>query len=191
MVRNIQDALAVVKGAYFQNTDPGAVGAGKMWIDTSSGPPFALSVRNITDTGWQDVGTVPAILIGGNAEGVALVIGTTDNNVLNFIVNSVIEATLASTGLTVTNDISAVGVTASGNIQGVDLNATGVFKVDGTQVVSNQGAAVAAVASADAPAQTAAYVQADVEAIRAVANEAKAQLNTLLARLRAHGLIAT
>jgi hypothetical protein len=104
---------------------------------------------------------------------------------------SVTGAISTNSTVTATGNIQGAGITATANIQGVDINATGVYKVDGTQVVGNQGTAVADVASADAPAQTAAYVQADVEAIRAVANEAKAQLNTLLARLRAHGLIAT
>jgi hypothetical protein len=54
--------------------------------------------------------------------------------------------------------------------QSGDLNITGVHKVDGTQVLGPQGAAVA-----DATG----------------AGDVVAQLNTLLARLRAHGIIAT
>ena len=55
-----------------------------------------------------------------------------------------------------------------------DVLATGVVKIDGTQVVGNQGAAVA-----NASGET------------TVDAEARAAINDLLPRLRAHGLIAT
>jgi hypothetical protein len=54
-----------------------------------------------------------------------------------------------------------------------------------------QGAAVADVASANAATQTAAYVQADVQSIATLAIDNKAQLNALLASLRAAGVIDT
>lgn len=41
---------------YEQDADPGAVGAGKYWLDTNSGPPLELWRRNGTDTGWDQVG---------------------------------------------------------------------------------------------------------------------------------------
>ncbi len=52
-----------------------------------------------------------------------------------------------------------------------------------------EAAAVSDVASADAPAQTGSYVQADVEAIRVLANENKQQLNALFAALRTSGVL--
>jgi hypothetical protein len=61
--------------------------------------------------------------------------------------------------------VSTTDVSVTGNV-----DVSGVYKVDGTQVVSNQGAAVA-----DA-----------TDAASAIT-----QLNAALARLRAHGLIAT
>lgn len=42
---------------YEQDADPGAVGAGKYWLDTNSGPPRALWRRNAGDSGWDSVGT--------------------------------------------------------------------------------------------------------------------------------------
>ena len=51
-----------------------------------------------------------------------------------------------------------------------DINVTGVYKVDGTQVVGNQGLAVANATST---------------------SDIVAQFNTLLSRVRTHGLIAT
>ncbi len=41
---------------YMQGTDPGAVGAGKYWIDTSGGSgSWELKVRNAADTGWETI----------------------------------------------------------------------------------------------------------------------------------------
>lgn len=43
---------------YVQDTDPGAVGAGKLWIDTSAGTGlWVTKVRNATDTGWEVAGS--------------------------------------------------------------------------------------------------------------------------------------
>jgi hypothetical protein len=44
--------------AYVAATDPGAVGAKKGWVDTSSGPPYQLYVRNSGNTSWDAVGIV-------------------------------------------------------------------------------------------------------------------------------------
>ena len=39
---------------YVQASDPGAVGAGKLWIDTSEGTgKWGLKIRNLTDDGWE------------------------------------------------------------------------------------------------------------------------------------------
>lgn len=51
---------------YVQVADPGAVGAGVCWYNTSSG---VLSVRNITDTGWDAVGAAPSGSAGGDLSG--------------------------------------------------------------------------------------------------------------------------
>lgn len=42
---------------YVQSGDPGAVGAGRYWVDTTTGPPYALKVRNSGDSGWDGVGS--------------------------------------------------------------------------------------------------------------------------------------
>ena len=42
---------------YVQSGDPGAVGAGKAWIDTMLGTGlWVLKVRNAGDTGWESAG---------------------------------------------------------------------------------------------------------------------------------------
>jgi len=40
---------------YSQTTDPGAVGAGEVWIDTSVAPAL-IYVRNATNTAWVAAG---------------------------------------------------------------------------------------------------------------------------------------
>lgn len=42
---------------YVQADDPGAVGAHKMWIDTSTAAPYQLKKRNAANSGWDAVGT--------------------------------------------------------------------------------------------------------------------------------------
>lgn len=42
---------------FVQGSDPGAVGAGKLWTDTSGGTGFWVTkMRNITNTGWEVIG---------------------------------------------------------------------------------------------------------------------------------------
>ena len=42
---------------YAQPSDPGAVGAGKMWTDTSGGAGFWVTkMRNATNTAWEVIG---------------------------------------------------------------------------------------------------------------------------------------
>ena len=46
-----------IRPAYVQSTDTGAVGAGVFWVDTSFPQPYPLKVRNLTDTGWDIIGS--------------------------------------------------------------------------------------------------------------------------------------
>jgi hypothetical protein len=49
---------------YVTGTDPGAVGAGRFWLDIS-GEPFEIKVRNSANTDWVDVGAAG----GGSSPG--------------------------------------------------------------------------------------------------------------------------
>lgn len=41
---------------FFQDTDPGAIGPGKLWIDTSGGTGnWEMKLRNATDDGWEAI----------------------------------------------------------------------------------------------------------------------------------------
>lgn len=55
--------------------------------------------------------------------------------------------------------------------------------------VDRQAATVAAIATADANTQTGAYVQADVQSIRTLANANKAKINEVIAALKAAGIM--
>lgn len=53
---NIPGGGAGTTNLYVQDSDPGAVGAGKLWLDTSgSQPPRNILVRNDTDDDWEDL----------------------------------------------------------------------------------------------------------------------------------------
>lgn len=40
--------------------DPGAIGAGAIWIANTGAPPYQTYVRNATNTGWETVGVITA-----------------------------------------------------------------------------------------------------------------------------------
>jgi hypothetical protein len=55
---NALDTTDLHKFAYVASSDPGAVGAGIGWVDTSAGTgAFVLKVRNAADTAWEDLGS--------------------------------------------------------------------------------------------------------------------------------------
>jgi hypothetical protein len=65
--RNLTGSDAVHPAAFVASSDPGAVGADKFWVDTSSGPPYALKKRNAANSAWEAVG-------GGTVSSVALTV---------------------------------------------------------------------------------------------------------------------
>lgn len=58
---------AIHPSNYYQSADPGAVGANKMWLDTTTTPPVQKR-RNSTNSGWDEV-LDPATLSGGVSDG--------------------------------------------------------------------------------------------------------------------------
>jgi hypothetical protein len=65
------DATSIHLFAYVQDADPGAIGAGKAWVDTT-GATNLLKIRNAADSGWEDVGPVglpPSGAAGGVLSG--------------------------------------------------------------------------------------------------------------------------
>jgi hypothetical protein len=58
---NVGPAITVsipggASNVYVQDADPGAVGAGKLWVDTTTpGPPWHVQVRDAGDAAWNDM----------------------------------------------------------------------------------------------------------------------------------------
>ncbi len=57
VVRVTRVTLNTPTGATLSATDPGAIGAGKLWIDTSAGTgKWVIYVRNAANVGWELAG---------------------------------------------------------------------------------------------------------------------------------------
>ena len=106
-------SLGLVKAIYVGVTPPTNIYM--IWADTST-PPTVHKYFNTLTGLWTPIsglapGAVPW-LQGGNAFGATGVLGTTDNNDINFIVNGVVKLTInATTGVgTFTNNIVVNGI---------------------------------------------------------------------------------
>lgn len=53
---NLTGAIAIHPAAYVQTSDPGAVGAYKFWVDTSTAAPYQLKQRNAANSAWVNIG---------------------------------------------------------------------------------------------------------------------------------------
>lgn len=151
-------------------------GTGTLTTGTRAAKPGSAALNDFyfeTDTGWLDywAGTawkyLAGVNVGTNATRAAISVTANDNGALFF-----------------TNDQNKLWRVEAGAWvdKSVTYDLTTSLKVAGTKVIGTQGGVVANVASADA---------SDLASAITLANEIKAQLNTLLARQRAHGLIAT
>lgn len=83
---------------YSQSADPGAVGAGLFWLNTTSAP-YALSVRNVGNTAWVAIGSVG----GGGAWG-----GITGTLSAQTDLQGALDAKQASLGFTPRNAATAI-----------------------------------------------------------------------------------
>lgn len=59
--KNLTGADAVHPAAYVATSDPGAVGAHKFWVDTTTGPPYQLKKRNSANSAWENVGSTATV----------------------------------------------------------------------------------------------------------------------------------
>ena len=145
-------------GSLVLNTSPGAVSVWRLLYDEER---LAWDV-----TGVPDLSSVYA-----TAAALAVVAANLATDVAN------LAALIASLGTMSTQNANNVAIAGGtiGSATAIDVtlavNTSDVYKVDGVQVVSNQGAAVA-----------------DTTGLLL---DLSTQFNTLLARLRAHGIIAT
>ncbi len=121
MTRYHKDDPGIHMGAYVIATDPGAVGANKLWVQRTGSPPYDMYVRKADNSDWESAGgtggAVGAWILGGNNFGVPGVLGTTDAFDLSIIrdsieVMAVKTAEVDITGRLVADIATAVGVVA-------------------------------------------------------------------------------
>lgn len=79
--KDLTGETAIHVFSYKGSSDPGAVGAGKGWIDTTTGPPYQLKVRNSGNTAWETVGTTSgAVSATETTAGIAEIATQTETN---------------------------------------------------------------------------------------------------------------
>lgn len=119
---------------YIQTSDPGAVGAGKYWLNTTSAP-YILSVRNAGDTAWVTVGasgggggsgTVTSVATGnGLTGGPITATGTVD---LSLNASGGLSKTLGAGG--------ELGIAAGGVTNAMLAGSIAYTKLVGTDIVT-------------------------------------------------------
>jgi hypothetical protein len=107
---------------YRQDSDPGAVGAGRYWVDSSGGTgAWILKVRNAADSGWEEVASGG----GGAALTVQEIDGTPSDTAVTII--RVTNGKMTDNGAgDVTLDLSGGGGGGSLTIEEVDGTPSGV-----------------------------------------------------------------
>lgn len=117
---------------YLQSVDPGAIGAGKYWIDTTVVGGWVLKIRNLTNTGWEglaELSNIPdtalsQIVTAGKVSGSAL----TDLDLIPLSAGSIPMANLgdiklaANTTVAITAGLTSAQIQALIDAQPKDLN---------------------------------------------------------------------
>ena len=176
-----QTAFKVATGNVDLNTGTTTIGATSLTSTASINPANAAGLAIVvTNSVTQNSGELVKITGVAGQTALKVAAGNTDLNTGTTTVSTLTDGTATLTGGVVTGAGS------------VDVGTDG-YKVSGTKVVGAQGAAVADCSAAIAAngAISATYTQAEVEALRDAIAELQTQVNSLLAKVRTHGLIAT
>ncbi len=138
---------------------------------SASAEIFSISNGSISATSMSiDSAWTPEVNSSGN---ISLKAGTSSSVYL--MTSGTTRCQVSDTGIGVTGDIAATGdIYTTGSGEGIGVAADGFYRVGSNQVVGPQGAAVA-----------------DASGGSTVDVQARDAINALLARCRAHGLIAT
>lgn len=125
------DSHDVHDAAYVQASDPGTIGAGRLWLDTSGGTgTWTIKSRNAADTGWETVnagsvsaGTITAaLLLQGVIDSASL--GATQNNYAPTGI-----ATASWIRLTSSVDVDITGLTTGASGRTIALVNIGSFNI--------------------------------------------------------------
>ena len=111
---------SIHKGAYIQSSDPGAVGAKVLWIDTTSG--YVLKKRKDDDSGWDTIGAFTSITLSDGDKGDITVSGsgatfTIDNDVVTYAKMQNISVTDRLLGRDTTGAGDTEELTVSGGVE--------------------------------------------------------------------------
>lgn len=88
---NLTGSAAIHPAAYVSSSDPGAVGANKLWIDTTL-TAYRIKIRNSTNTAWTTVQN-PVTTLGD------LIYGSTNGNLARLPIGSEGQALTISAGV--------------------------------------------------------------------------------------------
>jgi hypothetical protein len=111
---------AIHPAAYVQSSDPGAVGAHKLWIDTTGSAPYQLKKRNAGDSGWDNVGVVTSLTDPTTTRGDLIARGT---STLDRLAVGAVNTLLGSNG---TDPAWTSAPVVSGELTALDLKASGM-----------------------------------------------------------------
>jgi len=152
---------------------------GQLFIGNGTGFTKATLTQgsNVTITNGPGSITISASASGGGGT-IGGSTGSTDNRIIRA------DGTGGST-----IQSSAIAIDDSGNVTGgVTADFTTAYKVNGTQVVGAQGAVISDIS---ASYNFVGFDNIDVGEVTTQMSDLKDKVNTILARLRAHGLIDT
>ncbi len=111
---------------YVQTTDPGAIGASKVWIDTSGGTAaWLVKIRNVADTGWETI----------SATGIPVVDESSDTECFPAFFTSATGTLSIKTGTNLTFN-SSTGLLTATILAGINTNWDAAYSH-----ISNNGSA--------------------------------------------------
>src|SRR5687768_7935789 len=114
------DLTSIHLFAYIQDADPGAVGAGKAWVDTT-GATNVLKIRNAADTGWEAIDLTTVADHNHDADYAALVHAHTTGDITDlaeYIRDTIGTARLEGANIDLT--VNDAGDTITVAVTGID-----------------------------------------------------------------------
>lgn len=151
--KDIIGADAVHPAAYIQTADPGAVGPGKAWLDTTGGAgAYVLKIRNTGDTAWDIAG-----LAAAGANGQRMAIKSLEE------LTTIAAAATTDTAVQFPAGSTRLGVSVRVTVA---VTCTSVFDVGDSGLATRFGTGVSKAAATTTKGNIAPYVDAAALAVR-------------------------